>query len=129
MVGVIFNCPGCRMACIHGVTSADDVCSLTNLLPVRLACWHCRRESLVVPRDHAVPSEGIWDTLQAHADRIADACSRRAVVSEDETERRFFLKMEWCWRNAAARSIPHHRLPLVGAAMTGLPMPAIRRSA
>jgi hypothetical protein len=129
MARLIYSCPSCRMSCIHGVNSPDDVGSLTNQLPIALICWRCQRESLVVPRDRAVPADGIWDTLPAHARRIAEACSQRAVVSENEAERRFFLKMEWCWRRVAERSGPSQVLALVSAMTTRLAEPAIRRIA
>jgi hypothetical protein len=129
MVGVIYNCPCCGMSCLHGVSDPDDVISLTNLLPIRLACWSCRRDNLIVLRDRALPPQGFWDTLPAHAVRIAEACSRRAVATEEESQRRFFLKMEWCWRRMAERSNADHTVALVGACTRRLSTSAIRRIA
>jgi hypothetical protein len=130
MASLIFQCPRCRLHCLHRLADARDAEALARHLPIIRACWSCGTHSLVLPNDSAISPTGCWDTLKAHAFRIADACSRRAATCTDERTRIEFRVSESSWRIVGARAGTDEVVALVGASIAGLPRDAgTRRSA
>jgi hypothetical protein len=130
MPSLIYQCPHCRLHCFHRLTDAREAEALARHLPILRACWSCGIESLVLPKDAALSPNGCWDTLKAHAFRIADACSRRAATTTDEKTRIEFRMSESSWRIVGARAGIDEVVALVGASIAGLPRDAgTRRSA
>src|SRR4051794_35754103 len=114
MPSLIYQCPRCRLHCFHVIADSRDAEALARHLPIRRACWSCRTESLVLPKDAALSPNGCWDTLKAHAFRIADACSRRAAATTDDRARVHFRIAESSWRIVGARAGTDEVAALVG---------------
>lgn len=106
MLTLSFRCPECRMVCICGIDSNDEVLSLASDLPVCLPCTACRHRSLVLRQEcQTHPLVGQRRSYFELCLKIAGLCRHRAecvVFPEIES---FFRRVERSWLDLGQRSL------------------------